>query len=454
MNVNLIICLCVPFLLVFLMVSVILSSLMVDSLIAVIFAGYLAVNISVEEGILLCVRAVLQVAFSIVDRVGSWARFFGAVILALVHTILLRYLLHLCDGYLLPSLIISWMLVVPELWAYGTRNGYRKIEDAFLSRYSAKWKRKYARGVSYLEVSPGDPLKPSVDIVLLPGYGHGKGFMMPVAERLADEVNARVFALDPPGSGMSYPEFTMFRTIAQCESWMTSRLERWRKAVGLNSLILGGHSMGGYFGSVWALRHPQIVKQVILISPAGVPEEPLFTARSLGFSIFYKFALLTNLTPQTILRLCGPFAEMVCYKGYVHRRYAKRQIDISSNWDLWEYAKYLAHYNTKPKSYENVLHKVFYKGLLANDPLYHRLLEGNVKCVDFIYGEKDWMAPDVGVALSMCLSQTSKSSTLKMIEDAYHQLPIEKPEQLSIAICELCKLRHTQACSDVGGNDL
>jgi len=344
--------------------------------------------------------------------------------------------------------------VVPELWAYGTRNGYTKMEDAFLLRYSAKWKRKYTEDVSYLEVSPGNSLKPSVDIVMLPGFFHGKGFMMPVAVRLADELNARVFALDPPGSGMSYPEFTMFRTIAHCESWMTSRLERWRKAVGLDSLILVGHSMGGYFGCVWALRHPQIVKQVVLISPAGVPEEPLWTDTSLVFSIFSKFVLLTKLTPQTIVRLCGPFAEMFCYNLYVYRRYVHREIDISKNWDLHEYAKYLAYYNTKPRSYENVLHRVFYLGLAANDPLYHRLLGGDVKCVDFIYGEKDWMAPDVGVTLSMSLRQTSKNSTLKLIEGARHQMPVENPEQLSTAVCELCKKRLTKAYSDVGGNEL
>jgi len=436
------------------MVSVILSSLLVDSLIAVIFAGYLAVNISVVEGILLCVRVVLQDAFSIVDRVGSWARFFGAVILASVHTIPLVYL-HTDDGYLLLSLIISWMLVVPELWVYGTRNGYTKMEDAFLLRWSVKYERKFATGVSYLEVSPGDPVKPSVDIVLLPGYAHGKGFMMPIAERLADELNARVFALDPPGSGMGYPGFTMFRTIAQCETWMNSRLERWRKAVGLDSLIVVGHSMGGYFGSVWALRHPQIVKQVILISPAGVPEDALFAETSLGFYIFSKFVLLTNITPQTFIRLCGPFAEMVCYWGYVHRRYVRRQIDISRNWDLHAYANYLAYYNSRPRSYENVLHRVFYLGLAANDPLYHRLLGGDVKNVDFIYGEKDWMAPDVGEALSKCINRRgSKNSSLKMIKDAQHQMPVETPTRLSIAVCELCRINLTEAHSDVGGNEL
>jgi len=405
--------------------------------------------------LLLFVRVLLQDAFSVVDRVASWARFFGAVILAAGHTMLLQYPQYFGNEYMLPSLIISWTLVLPELWAYGTRNGYAKMEDTFLKPYVAKWKRKYVAGVSYLEVSPGQPSQPSVNVVLLPGFAHGKGFLMPIAQKLAEEVNARVFALDPPGSGMSYPEFTTFRTVAQCESWMSSRLERWRKAAGLYSVIVIGHSMGGYFASIWALKHPSVVKQVILISPAGVPEEPVFTGALGIYALIFKLIGWVNLTPQTVLRLFGPFAEWMCYKQYVYRRYEKRGLDISDKWKLQEYAKYLAHYNAQPRSYENALHTVLGPGLSSRAPLYSRLLGGTVKCVDFIYGEWDWMCPDVGVALSMSLNQTSKViSNLRMIEEARHQIPIENPEKLSHAVCELIKLRRTKAAFDERTNEL
>jgi pimeloyl-ACP methyl ester carboxylesterase len=48
-------------------------------------------------------------------------------------------------------------------------------------------------------------------------------------------------------------------------------LEEWREKMNLEKMTLVGHSLGGYLSAVYALRYPERVERLILLSPAGVP---------------------------------------------------------------------------------------------------------------------------------------------------------------------------------------
>ena len=44
--------------------------------------------------------------------------------------------------------------------------------------------------------------------------------------------------------------------------------------MGLKKITLVGHSLGGYLSTCYALKYPEKVKQLILVSPVGFPEIP------------------------------------------------------------------------------------------------------------------------------------------------------------------------------------
>ncbi len=68
----------------------------------------------------------------------------------------------------------------------------------------------------------------------------------------------------------SRPPFSSDPIVA--ETQFVESIEDWRKEMGLNEIILMGHSFGGYLSASYALRYPQYVKALILADPWGFPE--------------------------------------------------------------------------------------------------------------------------------------------------------------------------------------
>lgn len=68
--------------------------------------------------------------------------------------------------------------------------------------------------------------------------------------------------------------------VAEAESFFVDSLEDWRQQMHLEKMTLIGHSLGAYFSVVYALKYPQRVERLILLSPAGVPRGPDHTVPS------------------------------------------------------------------------------------------------------------------------------------------------------------------------------
>eukprot|EP00873_Tetraselmis_striata_P042139 jgi/Tetstr1/462403/TSEL_007409.t1 len=117
-------------------------------------------------------------------------------------------------------------------------------------------------------LSAGQPSAPGpAPLVCVSGYGAGAGFFWKNIGPLA--ADNQVLAVDLLGTGLSSrPAFTAKDTAA-AEDFFVSSLSDWRRQMGLDKMILVAHSMGGYLATVYALRHPEHVQHLVLVSPAA-----------------------------------------------------------------------------------------------------------------------------------------------------------------------------------------
>jgi cardiolipin-specific phospholipase len=149
--------------------------------------------------------------------------------------------------------------------------------------------KHYLNTLAIESTSPSPDAPPPA--VLLHGYGAGLGFFFlnfPALARWAGMRGTSVYAVDWLGMGRSARVPFRVRAkrddipgrVQEAESFFVESLEEWRERAGLEKMTLVGHSLGAYFSTVYALRYPQRVHRLILLSPAGVPRDPNNTVPS------------------------------------------------------------------------------------------------------------------------------------------------------------------------------
>lgn len=112
--------------------------------------------------------------------------------------------------------------------------------------------------VAYLEGGSGEPL------LLLHGMGANKDEWNRVASHLTDR--HRVIAVDLPGFGESdKPSDASYLTPAQVR-----HVKQIIEALNLDTLHLGGNSMGGRIAAAYAAEYPDHVESLWLLAPSGV----------------------------------------------------------------------------------------------------------------------------------------------------------------------------------------
>lgn len=111
--------------------------------------------------------------------------------------------------------------------------------------------------VSYLEGGSGPPL------LLLHGFAANKDHWTMVAPFLTKHFH--VIAPDLPGFGDS----SRLEAASYDLDSQLARIMMFADKVGFNEFDLGGNSMGGYFSTLLAERHPERVKSLWLLAPAG-----------------------------------------------------------------------------------------------------------------------------------------------------------------------------------------
>uniref|UniRef100_A0A8C2BVC8 1-acylglycerol-3-phosphate O-acyltransferase ABHD5 n=1 Tax=Cyprinus carpio TaxID=7962 RepID=A0A8C2BVC8_CYPCA len=116
-----------------------------------------------------------------------------------------------------------------------------------------------------------------------------------------------VYAFDLLGFGQSSRPH--FNTDAQeAELQFVESIEQWREKLGLESMIMLGHNLGGYLAASYAITYPTRVKHLILVEPWGFPERPDPGDQDRPIPVWIKAigAMLSPFNPLAGLRLAGP----------------------------------------------------------------------------------------------------------------------------------------------------
>uniref|UniRef100_A0A4W4FMX4 1-acylglycerol-3-phosphate O-acyltransferase ABHD5 n=1 Tax=Electrophorus electricus TaxID=8005 RepID=A0A4W4FMX4_ELEEL len=148
-----------------------------------------------------------------------------------------------------------------------------------------------------------------IPLVLLHGFGGGVGLWVKNLTALAQSKRP-VYALDLLGFGRS--SRTTARSYSQeAEEQFIQSLEEWRKAVGVELMILLGHDLGGYVSVAYALTYPHRVKHLVLVEPWGFPERPDAQGSDCQVPMWIKAlgTALNPFNPLALLRMAGPLGN-------------------------------------------------------------------------------------------------------------------------------------------------
>ncbi|KAK0428185.1 hypothetical protein QR680_010659 [Steinernema hermaphroditum] len=145
-----------------------------------------------------------------------------------------------------------------------------------------------------------------VPLVLLHEMGGGVGCW---ARNIKDFADHRpTYAVDILGFGRS-GRYDTSPCATLTELDYVSALEDWRKAMGIDKMVLLGHQFGGFIASSYSLEHPSRVRHLVLVEPWGFQEEPHTDENLLqDFPVWMRGigALTSLMLPLFFVRLLGP----------------------------------------------------------------------------------------------------------------------------------------------------
>ncbi|KAF9172109.1 hypothetical protein BGX21_002885 [Mortierella sp. AD011] len=302
-------------------------------------------------------------------------------------------------------------------------------------------------------------------IVVCHGFGAGLGFFFRNYLSLSQIPNSKIYAIDWLGmGGSSRPDFkfrhssktSMKEVVKDSEDFFIDGLEEWRQIQKIEKMVLVGHSLGGYLSVAYALKYPERVEKLILVSPVGIPENPeaqkapipppptqqdavpeqssesqprasnQAPVRSTWVRKLALGAWERNITPQSIMRFTGPFGPSLV-ASYTSRRFAHLEEDEQRDLN-----NYIYHISSKSGSGEYAMSTILAPGAYARWPLMDRLRDIKMPTV-FLYGESDWM--DYRAAEKARKNMTVPTVLLR-IPSAGHHLYLDNPPAFDKAILQ------------------
>lgn len=340
------------------------------------------------------------------------------------------------------------------------------------------------------------------DLVLVHGYGAALGLFVRNFDGLSSVPGIKLHAIDMLGCGLSSrPKFPGTGLISslikrgnvtkeevyEAEDFFVDSMEKWRKKRQVEKFVLVGHSLGGYLSSCYALKYPERVEKLVLVSPVGVeksifdlthehteshkgaaelgpdvakeitnnpdkpttdnpvknsssfhvPDEHGMVERVPNMSRIFSYMWTYNISPFGILRTLGPVGPLIS-SNWSFRRFSF----TDDPKQLLTFHEYCYGVFSGAGSGEYALTRILAPGVLARLPLLSRM-PGNLKCDSFwMYGSQDWMSKEAGSVMVKKLNESPGlgKADFSIVSDAGHHLYLDNPEEFNRKLLKFLKL--------------
>lgn len=227
-------------------------------------------------------------------------------------------------------------------------------------------------------------------IVLLHGYQGSSITFYRLLEKLYPKFN--VYLPDHLGMALSSRPNINFEGTEHCIEFFVEAIEKFREALNIDKFYLVGHSLGGYLAATYALKYPQRIQKLSLLSPAGITDlskggkvhENMELSKKVGFSILKPFW-----NKQWTMQ--GMFTGSKVIRYFVKKGLRKRYDVHSSEAEL---LAILTEITFKyPQDLDKATYYIFKPPIPSvHFPLEDRLIkEVNNFAIDFFFGQDDWM---------------------------------------------------------------
>jgi abhydrolase domain-containing protein 5 len=171
------------------------------------------------------------------------------------------------------------------------------------------------------------PITGRPPMVLLHGLGGGAGLWSMNLDALSREYE--VIAIDLLGFGRSTRQQYKGSTADDAIAYWINSLEQWRINIGIQHMILVGHSLGSYIALNYSLSYPSRVTRLVVVCPFGIVHSTSLSGeprRDLPFYWKVGIKIITATSPQTFVRLMGRAGPSLMYRfrgNYDNGRYTR-----------------------------------------------------------------------------------------------------------------------------------
>ncbi|ODO00612.1 cardiolipin-specific phospholipase [Cryptococcus wingfieldii CBS 7118] len=347
--------------------------------------------------------------------------------------------------------------------------------------------------INTLEISAPKDKNSKEAVVVLHGYAAALGFFFRNWESIATAASStdrRAFFLDWLGMGLSSrPSPALLASpstastssrVARAEHFFLSSLESWREEAGVDKMVLVGHSLGGYLASAYAVRYPERVSGLILVSPAGIPHGPEYVRQPLTAEVrsaassrervetpgdldgavnaaemelgdqtkdsapkgeakaarerneqsfsrrnmmkLFVWGWERGLSPFSILRGLGPWGPLWVGK------YSSRRFAAQTEEDVRDLHNYIYETSVMKGSGEFCISHILAPGAYARIPILDRIARISAP-VTFMFGDNDWMDVQGGYDSKKLLAEAgNEKCEVHVVPKAGHHLYLDNPE--------------------------